>query len=655
MATSAEIRDDSEREQILVWLDDTAGDETELKTIFLTLFAQVRPFKTAEKCLSFVRAVESPLPCLSILVSGKYGQMLVEEHFQPANQVKDIYVFCFDMNRHNQWAQNCSKVRCVNSEIQKILEQMQRDLLMDKPPQNPRSDHEPHAGEQGRGEGAQELIEQEPERYSSDTALYDQLALRLLLNGENTDGAEDFVTYCRAHNDNQVEQPESRFKPQRPITDWYQPDLEFLRLHCNDFEKLWTLRWFIRLFHEQIVKEFEGATVRDGNFTVYSGRWLTAADFDGMKVRIGQTMVMTELLLAHTNEREASTTFETKSNESMAHRVLFQINVNRTLAGTVPYADIGHDEVLFWFGARYRLMKIEYIDEQDPQGEPFWLIGLNLCSTLDSAPSVQNLFAYYQKNLMELNDNYHALGRILMYKGDYHQSEEWLRQTEHHEDLAELALRQCHYERATQLLERLPEDSDNSNLLRAYACILASNPNIAKGRVILTRLSTEATDRILRARVSIALGFINLTISQNSVEALEKFTVASEVLAKYLPDIHPHLIKALIGIAYTHFAHNDINEARKYFEMALTRQKQALTSRHPDFARTHSGLAHCHSAQERTMKQAMREFEHALDVLFVTFHRDEKYHAEILATIHDMKTLEKGRKLQARNTLLDYV
>ena len=644
MATSVEAHEDSELGQILVWLDDTAGDEKELKTIFLTLFEQVRVFKDAEKCLSFVQAVQSPLPCLSVLVSGKYGQMLVPEHFQPATQVKDIYVFCFDANKHNQWAQNCSKVRCVQTDIQKIFEQMQNDLQKGKKPTDVQLDQEPLVDEP-----------HEPERYSGDTTLYDQLALRLLLNSADTDGAEDFVAYCGAHNDSNVEQPELRFKPQGPITDWYDPDLEFLRITSNDFGRLWTLRWFIRLFHAQLVKEYERPAAQDENVTVYSGRWLTAGDFDAMKKHIGETVVITEFLLAHTDKDVAAIAFQTKNNESMQHRVLFQINVNRSLAGTVPYAEIRRDEMLFWFGARCRLMKIEYVEEEDPQKESFWVIGLNLCSTLDANPSVEGLFEYYLTSLGELNNTYLGLGRILMYKGHYHQSKEWLRQTEDYEDLAEIALRQCRYEEASQLLERLPEDSDNANLLRAYLCILTSTENIAKGRLILTKLAAEATDRIIRARVNIALGFINLNVSQKSAEALEQFTVASDILVKRLPALHPHVVKSFIALGYAHFVNKEIGEAQKYFEMALTRQKQALTGRHPDFPRTHSGLAHCYSAQERTMKQAMREFERALDVLFPSFHREQKYHAEILATIQDMKTLEKGKKLRVRSSLLDYI
>lgn len=644
MATSSEAHDDSELGQILIWLDDTAGDEKELKTIFLSLFEQVRVYKDAEKCLSFVQAVQSPLPCLSVLVSGRYGQMLVPEHFQPANQVKDIYVFCIDVNRHNQWAKNCSKVRCVQTDVQKIFEQMQTDLQKDKRPTDAQLDQEPLVDEP-----------QEPERYSGDTTLYDQLALRLLLNSSDTDGAEDFVAYCGAHNDNNVQQPELRFKPQGPITDWYDPDLEFLRITCNDFGRLWTLRWFIRLFHAQLVKESESPAAQVENVTVYSGRWLTAGDFDAMKTHIGETVVITEFLLAHTNRDVAAIAFQTKSSESMQHRVLFQIYVDTRLTGTVPYAEIRRDEMLFWFGARYRLMKIEYVEEVDPQKESFWVIGLNLCSTLDAKPAVEGLFEYYLTSLGELNNNYLALGRILMYKGHYHQSKEWLRQTDDYEDLAEIALRQCRYEEATQLLERLPEDSDNANLLRAYLCILTSTENISKGRLILTKIAAEATDRILRARVNIALGFINLIVSQKTTEALEQFTVASDTLVKRLPAIHPHVVNSFIALGYTHFVNKDIEEAQKYFEMALTRQKQALTGRHPDFARTHSGLAHCYSVQERTMKQAMREFERALDVLFLSFHREQKYHAEILATIQDMKTLEKGKKLGARSSLLDFI
>ena len=238
----------------------------------------------------------------------------------------------------------------------------------------------------------------------------------------------------------------------------------------------------------------------------------------------------------------------------------------------------------------------------------------------------------------------------------YHQAEKWLETTDHYEDLAELAIRQYHCEQAKQYLERLPEDSDNANLLRAYVNLLTSNDNITKGRSLLMGIHSDATDKIVRARANLALGFIQL-ITQQIDQALEHFILANKALSKHLPDIHPDIAKSCIGMGYTYFNKQDINNAEKYFQMAFNIQKQSLPPKHPDFAKTHSGLGHCFSVsvQNQTIKQALQEFGYALTILLRTFHGEYKKHPEILLTMNDQERVRMGKQIRARTTLLDYI
>ena len=89
-------------------------------------------------------------------------------------------------------------------------------------------------------------------------------------------------------------------------------------------------------------------------------------------------------------------------------------------------------------------------------------------------------------------------------------------------------------------------------LLRAYVNLISPNENIAKGRTILMKICSDATDRVIRARANIALGFINLVITQQFDQASDHFTLGNEALCKYLPDIHPDTAKSFIGVAYAY-------------------------------------------------------------------------------------------------------
>ncbi|CAF0770729.1 unnamed protein product [Adineta steineri] len=629
--------------QVLVWLDDSAEEDPGVKEVLTSLFDNVFTFTNPETCLELVESIETETPCLSILVSGKYGQMLVHDRLQPLYQVKNIYVFCFDTVKHGRWAQLCDKVRCVFSEINKIFQCMQYDI------QNTVEQHQQQQQQQSDKQESQQR-----ERFTDDNNIFEYLAFNLIIQSPD-DGIEDFNNYCQTHREMKEPDPEhvaveNHIKVQKQsIQEWYRSDLFFTNIYSNDLTQLWTLRWFIRHFYRQLINEQDKSIKDKTKFTTNHGTWLSTDELDAMKHRIGEIIIVIELLMTYTNRQTALDHIQNVKHNK--HKVLFEINIDRTLHGIIPYGEINNEEILLWFGARYRLIKIEYIDQPDP----YWLIGLNLCSTLNLQTSTQNLYEYYFKELTELNNIHYAFGRILMYKGLYIQAEKWLQIDYHYQELAELAIRQCHYEHAKEYLEHLSDDCPNANLLRAYLDILTSNDNYSKARIILLRIFSEATDKLVRARANKAFGFIHLILTKQLDQAYEHFTLGNEVLRKLLPDIHPDIAKSYIGIGYTLYMQGNIVDAKKYFQMAFDIQKQSLIFNHPDFAKSRNGLAHCLSTDKHTVKQALNEFEYALNILLDTFQYNQQHHPEIIATMNDIEKLRKGKELHSRNTLLDYI
>ena len=120
-----------------------------------------------------------------------------------------------------------------------------------------------------------------------------------------------------------------------------------------------------------------------------------------------------------------------------------------------------------------------------------------------------------------------------------------------------------------------------------------------------------------------------------------------------LPSIHPDVAKSYLGIAYTYYSQENFIDAKKNFQTAFNIQKQFLIYAHPDLAKTRSGLAHCLSTDKQTMKNALNEFEYALNILLETY--QSEHHPEIVATRLNMEHLRKGRQLLSSNTLLDYI
>ena len=677
MATTVEKHEESspldeplKTEIILAWLDDAADEDPTIRNILGSLYDDVLIFTDPEECLNFIETMDNKDVWISVLISGKYGQMLVRERLQPLPQVRDIYVFCFDIVKHNQWGQTCDKVRCVFSDLNKILQCMQYDI------QHMIEQHGTVVDEQQAQPLNQEQIQiqvqakqQRRERFTDDNNLFDRLAMDLLMQ-RSDDGVEDFTNYCRTYHEDHppatddaaeegepVADIEEFFKPDQPIQEWYQPDLFFAQINSNDLIQLWTLRWFIRTFYRQLASEYEKFIQNKPKFTVYYGTWLSADELDGMKHRIGQMIIITELLMTCTNRQRVLDSLEEKKKNK--NKIIFEIQIDPAIDGTIPYAEIKPEEILLWFGSRYRVSKVEYIEEEATATENpeniYWIIGLNLRPTGDSKSSRQTLYEYYRKEFLDLNNLRHAFGRILMHKGCYSQAEQWFQTDPQYLELAEIAIRRNNTEQAKAYLEHLAEDSDEANLLRAYWNILTADKNIPTARIVLMRIVSESTDRIIRARANIALGFLNIIMIQQIDHALDYFILANEVFRKFLPDIHPLIAKSHLGLGYAYYAQQKIAEAKESFETAFRIQRQALVYNHPDFAKTRNARAHCLSMDKRTTRQALKESEYALNILLETFPNEHQHHPEIVATINDMEKLRKGKELRPRHTLLDYI
>ncbi|CAF4484851.1 unnamed protein product, partial [Rotaria magnacalcarata] len=75
-----------------------------------------------------------------------------------------------------------------------------------------------------------------------------------------------------------------------------------------------------------------------------------------------------------------------ENEEKNKHKVILEINIDPHNRTTVPFAEIKKEQVLLWFGARYQIIKVEYVEQQDEQQQqhPYWLIGLNLNARFNS-------------------------------------------------------------------------------------------------------------------------------------------------------------------------------------------------------------------------------------------------------------------------------
>jgi hypothetical protein len=95
----------------LVWLDakvNNSKDNIDAQNRLRSTINYLKTFHDETECENYIRAVPEGDRMLFI-VSGGLGQTIVPR-IHTLRQILAIYVFCFDRNKHEEWARKFTKV-----------------------------------------------------------------------------------------------------------------------------------------------------------------------------------------------------------------------------------------------------------------------------------------------------------------------------------------------------------------------------------------------------------------------------------------------------------------------------------------------------------------------------------------------------------------
>ncbi|CAF0960687.1 unnamed protein product [Didymodactylos carnosus] len=658
----------------LIWIDDEPNDKAKeaLKHLFETLLT----FNDPDEFLHTMASDDWRDMPYFVLVSGRYGQRLVKDHLQPLPNVTYIYVYCMDEVKHRQWADHYDKVHCVSNDFKKILTMIERDLQSNS---NPKMKPSTKTTTAGLNQQAKEKTKHD--RYITDNNLWDQLALVLLLHQSSDDNnsKQDFYEFSKnfistRENDHEnkrclteLNEFMNTFVPEESII-WYTSDtflydLLMSNIYSNDLNSLWSLRYYCTAFYTSLIEENKKFLQEHSSkmITLYHGTHLTSDEFDLLKGNLGQTIIVNKIYSTSVDCQQALALIKSNNNSAQTVPVLMEITVNLELNQYSPFAEIKHNEgereTLFCFGSKFRLMKIEYHEDKQ-----FWLIGIQLCRTIDD--NVIELYNYYKNTLFELHNTTYAYGKILYYKGLFANAEMYLNLALTNEteqltqiqcDLCEFYMRNGDYDRAADLhTQALTSQSDNFHIhiLGCYLKILTKDSDNARSSLEKI-IADHQNNPLILTKAYVGLGFISV-FQSNIQYALDLFILADNAAREYLPHNHPERAKILICMGYANYANNNINDAHECFQTAYDLQKQCLSQSHPDIAKTYIGFARIQSAN-KNMKQALKYLKEALEIQIETYSSISDQHTEILATEHDIDTLQKKNSLRSRRYLLDYI
>ena len=109
----------------IVWFDSEVKSNENRKYIAqLEKFYEVKTFTEWKEASTYI--VEAKTAC-HVITSGKNGESLTKEIFS-SSHVVEIYIFCQNKAHHEAWAKDYNKISCIETDIQKVLNQIQLNL-----------------------------------------------------------------------------------------------------------------------------------------------------------------------------------------------------------------------------------------------------------------------------------------------------------------------------------------------------------------------------------------------------------------------------------------------------------------------------------------------------------------------------------------------
>ena len=121
-----EVVRDFFKDFLIVWHDPNSNsEENQDHSAQLEEFCQVLTFTEWEKARDYIQTTQA---ACHVITSGTNGELFVKEIFEKKN-VCNIYVFCGNKEYHSTWAENYWKVVCVETRIETVLNQIQKNLV----------------------------------------------------------------------------------------------------------------------------------------------------------------------------------------------------------------------------------------------------------------------------------------------------------------------------------------------------------------------------------------------------------------------------------------------------------------------------------------------------------------------------------------------
>lgn len=562
---------------LLIWLDSNIDENSNdcrntirhLRRIVNT----INTFTDGQKCIEFLNTLGDEKVCM--IISGFLGQHIVPS-IHNLSQVDSIFIFCGNIQRHEGWIKDWSKIKGIFIEINPICEALKQAAQQCE--QNAISISIMNTGD--------DLMKSDIDQLDP-SFMYTQIMKEILLTITfEQQHMNEFIEYCQEvfiENESElknVDQLAGKYDQYTPIW-WYTYEC-FLypmlnrSLRMMDTNLIIKLGFFISDLHRQIEQlhreQFQSDDSRE-EFIVYRGQGMEMKDLKKMTGTKGGLLSF-NCFLSTSKDRQTSLEFAQRAltNDEMIG-VLFVMTINSARSNT-PFAsvvDVGYfgaqeNEILFSMHTVFRIGQIKSIDD-NPR-----LVRVELTLTSDNDKDLRQLTDHIREETFPDAEGWYRLGLVLGKMGQSGKAEQ-----------------------VFQILLEQETDENAKTPIFNQLGLMKDELGEYEAAIQYFNKSIEIEEKCIpRDEQSLAASYNNIGVVYSSMgdysKALSSHEKALTVQKQSLPSTHLHLASSYANIGSVYYRMGDYHKALSSHEKALTIEQQSLPPNHPTLAMSYGNI-----------------------------------------------------------------
>lgn len=388
---------------------------------------------------------------------------------------------------------------------------------------------------------------------------------------------------------------------------WYTRDMCLYRLlnkalRARNVEVLVKFGFYIRdIFHQLS----DAASLEDENqqFKVYHGQIISKDEFSRLENSIG-AMISFDAFISASRNPDVAYIFAGSSSDSFVS-VILEININRSIQSTKPYANISpmsyfqdEDEILFMLGSVFRIVDVNYAEDNKTRQ-----IVLDICSENDQM--YRNVLEHERNKIGGFSTLFH-LAQLLSRIGDYNLSEKYCRKymTKYPEHTAACTI---HLINMSALKFQSPINvKELTDALDEF-----------RQRIDDSGIDKQAMEQKLEHQFK-SLFYLQTALQYNiegkyDLALLNQKKMLEEQL-KYLTPDHPLIATSFANMGGYYYMLKDYEKTLECLQKALAIRKQSLPSTHPDLSFNNGMLGNYYEEQGK-YQLALEHYTKVINIL----------------------------------------